>query len=178
MLLPFLVTMVTICVRDETRILIQVSWFGITRWIVMNLRSIFDAIYEHTSVTCDVVWLDRYFTAIAQESNYINIWKLQVFWIMCLDHKKPLRKQEKTIQYTGPSSFVIWQRNLDYKARDARRITAAKMKYMRRTAGYIWTDYKTSTKIAKELKITQILEKILECKRKWIQNVSRMSRNR
>jgi hypothetical protein len=73
MLLPFLVTMVTICVRDETRILIQVSWFGITRWIVMNLRSIFDAIYEHTSVTCDVVWLDRYFTAIAQESNYINI---------------------------------------------------------------------------------------------------------
>jgi hypothetical protein len=28
------------------------------------------------------------------------------------------------------------------KARDARRITAAEMKYMRRTAGYIWTDYK------------------------------------
>ena len=26
------------------------------------------------------------------------------------------------------------------KARDARRITAAEMKYMRRTAGYIWTD--------------------------------------
>ena len=28
------------------------------------------------------------------------------------------------------------------KARDARRITAAEMKYMRRTAGYTWTDYK------------------------------------
>jgi hypothetical protein len=26
------------------------------------------------------------------------------------------------------------------KARDARRITAAEMRYMRRTAGYIWTD--------------------------------------
>ena len=26
------------------------------------------------------------------------------------------------------------------KARDARRITAAEMKYMRTTAGYIWTD--------------------------------------
>jgi hypothetical protein len=26
------------------------------------------------------------------------------------------------------------------KARDARRIKAAEMKYMRRTAGYIWTD--------------------------------------
>jgi hypothetical protein len=30
------------------------------------------------------------------------------------------------------------------KARDARRITAAEMKYMRRTAGYIWTYYKTN----------------------------------
>jgi hypothetical protein len=35
------------------------------------------------------------------------------------------------------------------KARDASRITAAEMKYMRRTAGYIWTDYKTNTQIAK-----------------------------
>jgi len=42
------------------------------------------------------------------------------------------------------------------KARDARRITAAEMKYMRRTAGYIWTDYETNVQIAKELKITQI----------------------
>ena len=31
------------------------------------------------------------------------------------------------------------------KARDTRRITAAEMKYMRRTAGYAWTDYKTNT---------------------------------
>jgi hypothetical protein len=36
------------------------------------------------------------------------------------------------------------------KARDARRITAAEMKCMRRTAGYTWTDYKTNTQIAKE----------------------------
>jgi len=28
------------------------------------------------------------------------------------------------------------------KARDARRILAAEMKYMRRKAGYTWTDYK------------------------------------
>jgi hypothetical protein len=26
------------------------------------------------------------------------------------------------------------------------------MKYMRRTAGYIWTDYKTNTQIAKRVK--------------------------
>jgi hypothetical protein len=47
------------------------------------------------------------------------------------------------------------------------------MKYMRRTAGYIWTDYKS-----KELKITPILDKLLEYKRNWIQHVNRMPRNR
>jgi len=51
------------------------------------------------------------------------------------------------------------------RARDARRITAAEMKYMIRTAGYIWTDYKTNAQIAKELKITPILDKSLEYKR-------------
>jgi len=64
------------------------------------------------------------------------------------------------------------------KARDARRITAAEMKYMRRTAGYTWTDYKTITQITKELKITPILDKLLEYKRNWIQHVNRMPRNR
>jgi hypothetical protein len=64
------------------------------------------------------------------------------------------------------------------KAGDARRITAAEIKYMRRTAGYIWTEYKTNTQIAKELKITPILDKLLEYKRNWVQHVNRMPRNR
>jgi len=51
------------------------------------------------------------------------------------------------------------------KARDARRITAAEVKYMRRIAGYTWTDYKTNGQITKELKITPILDKLLEYKR-------------
>jgi len=68
----------------------------------------------------------------------------------------------------------IWTIN----ARDARRITAANMKYMRRKAGYTWTDYKTNTKITKELKITPILDKLLEYKRNWMQYINRMSRNR
>jgi len=38
------------------------------------------------------------------------------------------------------------------KVRDARRITAAEMKYLRRTAGYTGTDYRTNAQIAKELK--------------------------
>jgi hypothetical protein len=48
------------------------------------------------------------------------------------------------------------------KAREARRITATEIKYMRRTAGYTWTDYETNTQITKELKITPILDKLLE----------------
>ena len=63
------------------------------------------------------------------------------------------------------------------KASDARRITAAEMKYMR-TTGYTWTDYKTNAQVAKELKITLILDKLLEYKRWWIQHVNRMPRNR
>jgi hypothetical protein len=51
------------------------------------------------------------------------------------------------------------------------------MKYMRITAGYTWTDYKTNTQITKEFKITPILEKFLEYKRNWIQHVNRMPRN-
>jgi hypothetical protein len=58
------------------------------------------------------------------------------------------------------------------------RLTAAEMKYMRITAGYIWTDYKTNTQIAKELKITPVLDKLLEYKRNWLQHVNRMPRNR
>jgi hypothetical protein len=38
-------------------------------------------------------------------------------------------------------------------------------KYMRRTEGYSWTDYKTNAQIAKELKITPIFDKLLEYKR-------------
>jgi hypothetical protein len=64
------------------------------------------------------------------------------------------------------------------KASDARRITAAEMKCMRRTAGYTWTDYKTNAQIAKELKITPVVDKLLKYKRSWIQHVNRMPRNR
>jgi hypothetical protein len=35
-------------------------------------------------------------------------------------------------------------------------------------AGYTRTDYKTNAQIAKELKITPILDKLLEYKRNWL----------
>jgi hypothetical protein len=50
------------------------------------------------------------------------------------------------------------------------------------TERYLRYDYifhcKTNAKIAKELKITQILDKLLEYKRNWIQHLNRMPRNR
>jgi len=48
---------------------------------------------------------------------------------------------------------------------------------MRRTAGYTWTDYKTNAQFAKELKITPILDKLLEYKSSWLHHVNIMPRN-
>jgi hypothetical protein len=55
--------------------------------------------------------------------------------------------------------------NWTIKARDARRITAADMKYIR-TARYTWTDDKTNAEIAKELNITPVLDTIRDYERK------------
>jgi len=52
------------------------------------------------------------------------------------------------------------------------------MNYIRRPAEYTWTDHKTNTQIAKEFKITPILDKLQEYKRNWIHYVHRMPRNR
>jgi len=87
--------------------------------------------------------------------------------------KKTRIKVYNTLAFTvllyGSETWTI-------KARNARRITVAEMKYMRRTAGYTWTDYKRNTQISKELKITPILEKLLEYKRNWLQHLNRMPR--
>jgi hypothetical protein len=64
------------------------------------------------------------------------------------------------------------------KVRDAGTITAAETKYMRRTTGYTWKDYKTNLHIAKELEITPVRDKLLEYKRNWIQHVNRIPRDR
>ena len=82
---------------------------------------------------------------------------------------------------SGPACLGLYDSEIwTITAGDARRLTAVEMKYlhMRRTAGYTWTDYKTNTQITKELKITPILDKLLEYKRNWIQHVNRMPRNR
>jgi len=97
-----------------------------------------------------------------------------------------LRPQKKTLKKTRIKLYnslalpvlLYGCQTWTITASDARRITAAELKYMRRIAGYTWTDYKTNAQIGKELKITRILDKLLEYKRSWVQHINRMPRNR
>jgi hypothetical protein len=68
--------------------------------------------------------------------------------------------------------------NRTIKGTDTRRITAAEMKYMRKTARYTWTDHTTNTDIAKELNITPGLDTIQEYTSSWLQHTNRMPCNR
>ena len=96
---------------------------------------------------------------------------------MCLDHKKTLKKTRIKLHNTLALPVLLYgSKTWTVKAMDARRITAAEMKYMR--TGYTGTDYRTNAQIAEELKITPSLDKLLEYKRSWIQHVNRMPRNR
>jgi len=49
---------------------------------------------------------------------------------------------------------------------------------MRKKAVNTWPDYKTNTEIAMEINITQVLDKIQDYRRKWLQHMNRMPRNR
>ena len=114
--------------------------------------------------------------------NYINIYNyLKITGILnnVFRPQKTLKKTRIKLYNTRAHPVLLYRsETYTIKARDARRITSAEMKYMRRTAGYTWTDYKTNTQITKELKITPILNKLLEYKRNWIQHVNRMPCNR
>jgi len=97
---------------------------------------------------------------------------------MCLDHKNLKKTRMKLYSTLALPVLLYGSETWTITVRAARRIIAAEMKYMRRTAGYTWTDYRTNAPIAKELKIALILDKLLEYKRSWIQHVNRMHRNR
>jgi len=94
--------------------------------------------------------------------------------------QKPLKKTKIKLHNTLALPVLLYgSETWTVRARDGRRITAAaEMKYMRKTAGYTGTDCRTNAQIAKELKITPILDKLLEYKRNWIQHVNRMPRSR
>jgi hypothetical protein len=57
---------------------------------------------------------------------------------MCLGHKTTLKKTIIKLYNTLVLAVLLYSSETwTIKARDTRRITAAEMKYMRRTAGYI-----------------------------------------
>jgi hypothetical protein len=66
---------------------------------------------------------------------------------------------------------------LTITAKDGRKITAAEMKYMRKT-GYTWIDFETNTEAAKEINTTPVLDKTQKYRKKWLQHMHRMPRNR
>jgi len=58
--------------------------------------------------------------------------------------QKTLKKPRMKLHSTLTLPVLLYSsENWTIKARDARRITAAGMKYMRTTAGYTWTDHET-----------------------------------
>jgi hypothetical protein len=68
---------------------------------------------------------------------------------MCLGHKTLKKTIIKLYNTLTLPVLLYGSGTWNVKAGDDRRITAAQMKYMRRTAGCIRTDYKTNTQIAK-----------------------------
>jgi len=74
---------------------------------------------------------------------------------------------------------AIIPKYMGHKRHQSLRIYSSPMfEHMKRTAGYTWTDYKTNEQNAKELKITPILDQLLEYKRNLMQYVNRLPRNK
>jgi len=65
-------------------------------------------------------------------------------------------------------ALLYGSENWTITTRDARRMTAAEIKYTRKTAGCTSTDYKTNTDTAKELNITPVLEKIQQYRKNTV----------
>jgi len=74
--------------------------------------------------------------------------------------------------------YKILGKNWTLTASQRRRIEAAEMKLLRPLAGYTLYDHKTKDYVHRELRITGILEKIDEYRRKWFQHLQRMPQNR
>jgi len=73
---------------------------------------------------------------------------------MCLDHKKPLKTTRIKLYNTLALPVLLYgSETWTVKASDARRITAAEMKYMRRTAGYTWDRLQNKRTNCKGVKI-------------------------
>ena len=73
----------------------------------------------------------------------------------------------------GLPALLCGTENWKTTARDARRKTAAQMKYMGERAGYTWTGDKPHTDTAKELTVILFGTKAQACRRNCLQHVNR-----
>jgi len=87
--------------------------------------------------------------------------------------KKTIIKLHSTVALPA---LIYGSENWTIEGRDAKRITAAEMKCVRKRVGYTWTVNKINTDIAKELNLTPVLDKIEEYGRNWLQHINRMPR--
>ena len=93
--------------------------------------------------------------------NWIIVWKKTGIGKNILRQHKTLKTTRIKLKNTLDLPALLYSsENWTIKARDARRITIAEMKYIRKTAWYTWTNYNTNTKIAKELNMIPDLDKI------------------
>jgi hypothetical protein len=75
-------------------------------------------------------------------------------------------------------TFLYGSENWALTALQRRRIEAAEMKLLRPLAGYTLYDHKTNDYIGRELRITDILDRIDEYRRNWFSHLQRMPQNR
>ena len=80
---------------------------------------------------------------------HLNFWNwLPWFAASIYRSQKTLKKTRIKLNNTLALPVLLYgSETWTIKASDTRRITAAEMKYMRRTAGYTWTDYKTNAQL-------------------------------
>lgn len=64
------------------------------------------------------------------------------------------------------------------RKKDKQRISAAEMKFLRKTAGYTLLDRKRNESIQNELKITPVVRRVKEYRRRWREHVHRMEEER
>ena len=74
--------------------------------------------------------------------------------------------------------FLYGSENWTLTTLQRRRTEAAEMKILRPLAGYTLCDHKTNDCIRRELRITDILDKIHEYGRNWLLQLQRMPQNR
>ena len=90
-----------------------------------------------------------------------------------------LLKEQRTLLLLLLLLLLLYgSENWTLTASQRRRIEAAEMKLLRPLAGYTLYDHKTNNSIRKELRITSILDKIDEYRKKWLLHIQRMPQNR